>query len=75
MNEENEVIELLKVLVEKIKTLEETVYDNDNILMKSGYVKMNTPRPSVSTNNDGLPDDMSKMSWNDLNEMVKKIEG
>ena len=75
MNEENEVIELLKVLVEKIKTLEETVYDNDNILMKSGYVKMNTPRPSVSANNDGLPDDMSKMSWNELNEMVKKIEG
>ena len=75
MNEENEVIELLKVLVEKIKTLEETVYDNDNILMKSGYVKMNTPRPSLSANNDGLPDDMSKMSWNELNEMVKKIEG
>mgnify|MGYP003117683729 FL=1 len=75
MNEENEVIEILKVLVEKIKTLEETVYNDDNILMKSGYVKMNTPRPSVAVSNDGLPEDISKMSWNELNEMVKKIEG
>ena len=66
-----EVIEILKVLVDKIRTLEETVYNNDNILMKS----MNTPTPSVSVNNDGLPDDISKMSWTDLNEMVKKIEG
>jgi hypothetical protein len=77
MSEENEVLEILKVLVEKIRTLEETVYNQDNILMKSGFVKVDSPRPAVSSDSDGLPDSdtISKMSWDDLNSMVKKIEG
>ena len=34
--ENNEMIDLLKELVGRIKEIEKTVYNNDNILMKSG---------------------------------------
>mgnify|MGYP004451800077 CR=1 FL=1 len=77
MSEENEILKILKVLVEKIKTLEETVYDQDNVLMKSGLVRVEGLRPTMSAENDGLPDadTIAKMSWDDLNAMVNKIEG
>ena len=69
-------IEILKLLVEKISKLEQTVYNQDNVLMKSGLVKVNTPTPKIS-NNSEMPDGdtISKMSWEQINNMVSKMEG
>ena len=36
MTEDNEMMLLLKELVNKVKSLEEAVYHKDNLLMKSG---------------------------------------
>ena len=48
MSENNdETLEILKLLVDKIQKLEQTVYDNDNVLMKAGLVKANTPSPKM----------------------------
>ena len=44
--ENNEMILLLKELVNKVKSLEEVVYQKDNLLMKSGLVVVDTPTPS-----------------------------
>jgi hypothetical protein len=73
---ENETLEIIKFLVEKIERLEQTVYDKDNLLMKSGLVKVDTPTPKVSTSVDGIDSNtISKMSWGEINTMVKKMEG
>ena len=76
MTDENQTLEILKLLVEKISKLEQTVYNQDNVLMKSGLVKVNTPTPKIS-NNSELPDGdtISKMSWDQINTMVSKMEG
>ena len=72
----DETLEILKLLVEKISKLEQTVYNQDNVLMKSGLVKVNTPTPKIS-NNSEMPDGdtISKMSWEQINNMVSKMEG
>ena len=76
MTDENQTLEILKLLVEKISKLEQTVYNQDNVLMKSGLVKVNTPTPKIS-NNSEMPDGdtISKMSWEQINNMVSKMEG
>jgi hypothetical protein len=73
MTEENEMMLLLKELVDKVKQLEKAVYDKDNLLMKSGYVVVDTPTPSLSA--DGVPigDKISKMSWDDIHKMVENV--
>ena len=72
----DETLEILKLLVEKISKLEQTVYNQDNVLMKSGLVKANTPTPKIS-NNSEIPDadTISKMSWDQINNMVSQMEG
>jgi len=79
MNDEtgNEMVLLIKELVDRIKTLEQTVYDKDNILMKSGYVVAKSPTPQMSVNADGMPDSdqIAKMDWKDINKMVTNMEG
>ena len=76
MTDENQTLEILKLLVEKISKLEQTVYNQDNVLMKSGLVKVNTPTPKIS-NNSEIPDGdtISKMSWEQINNMVSQMEG
>ena len=76
MTDENQTLEILKLLVEKISKLEQTVYNQDNVLMKSGLVKVNTPTPKIS-NNSEMPDGdtISKMSWEQINNMVSQMEG
>ena len=71
-----EMVELLKELVNRLQNLEQTVYDSDNVLMKSGFVKVTTPTPSIS-NDSGLPDGdaISKMDWSEINDVVAKLEG
>ena len=74
--ENNEMIDLLKELVGRIKKIEKTVYDNDNILMKSGIVTIDSPVPSVVQHTD-IPDSdtISKMSWDDINDLVSRLGG
>ena len=74
--ENNEMIDLLKELVGRIKKIEKTVYDNDNILMKSGIVTIDSPVPSVVQHTD-VPDSdtIAKTSWDDINDLVSRLGG
>tara|TARA_B100001094_G_C18068867_1_gene738926 strand:+ start:116 stop:340 length:225 start_codon:yes stop_codon:yes gene_type:complete len=73
MSEGNEMMMLLKELVDKVKQLEKAVYDKDNLLMKSGYVVVDTPTPSMSSNGVPMGDNISKMSWDDIHKMVENV--
>ena len=75
MNEKDETLEILKLLVSKIQKLEETVYDKENILMKSGFVVANTPVPSMDNGTGIIPDSdtIAKMSWDDINSMMERL--
>jgi hypothetical protein len=74
MSEDNEMLLLLKEIVNKVNDLEKAVYNKDNILMKSGFVTVNTPVPTVA--NVGIDgDNISKMDWKEINDMVARIEG
>tara|TARA_R100001163_G_C5056644_1_gene193082 strand:- start:384 stop:623 length:240 start_codon:yes stop_codon:yes gene_type:complete len=75
--EKDETLEVLKLLVSKIQKLEETVYDNENVLMKSGFVVANTPVPKMDKGGGVLPDSeqIAKMSWDDINQLVARMEG
>tara|TARA_R110000824_G_scaffold35603_2_gene111392 strand:- start:15840 stop:16073 length:234 start_codon:yes stop_codon:yes gene_type:complete len=75
MSEENEMLMLLKELVDKVKALESAVYDKDNMLMKSGLVVVNSPTPSMSNNATPTADTIKNMDWKDINNLVSKIEG
>ena len=74
--ENNEMMELLKELVGRIKEIEKTVYNNDNLLMKSGMVTSNTPVPAMGKRSD-VPDSdtIAKMSWDDINNLVDRLGG
>ena len=76
MSGQSELLLLLKELVNKVENLEKAVYDKDNLLMKSGLVVVNTPTPSMSVGESAIEsDNIAKMEWNDINEMVSRIEG
>ena len=78
MSETNdETLEILKLLVDKIQKLERTVYDNDNILMKSGFVKVDSPSPRMQAGDGIIPDAdaIGKMSWDEINNLVTKLGG
>ena len=74
--ENNEMMNLLKELVGRIKEIEKTVYNNDNLLMKSGMVTSNTPVPAMGKRSD-VPDSdtIAKMSWDDINNLVDRLGG
>ena len=76
-DERDETLEILKLLVSKIQKLEETVYDQENILMKSGFVVTNTPTPTMDNGSGIMPDanQIAKMSWADINDLVARMEG
>ena len=46
--EKNEMLLLMKELVDKVNALEKAVYHKDNLLMKSGFVVRESPRPSMN---------------------------
>mgnify|MGYP001308617361 FL=1 len=76
MSEENEMLMLMKELVDKVKKLERAVYNDDNLLMKSGFVVASTPTPSIANNSASIDDDkIAKMDWSEINDMVSRIEG
>tara|TARA_R110002126_G_scaffold156464_2_gene303822 strand:- start:29390 stop:29689 length:300 start_codon:yes stop_codon:yes gene_type:complete len=72
--ENNEMLLLLKELISKVKTLEDAVYHKDNLLMKSGYVVVDSPSPSMNTNSNQITGDkIAKMDWADIHQMVDTI--
>ena len=75
MSEESEIVLLLKALVDKVNKLEQAVYDKDNMLMKSGFVVVDTPTPTMSVSKTAEVDNIAKMDWKEIGEMVSKIEG
>ena len=70
--EENEMLLLMKELVDKVNALERAVYNKYNLLMKSGFVVRESPRPSM--NNMEIPDG-GNMSWDEIRKMTEKMEG
>jgi hypothetical protein len=71
MSESNEdMLIILKELVGRIKTLEQAVYNKDNLLMKSGFVVVDSPTPSMSNQSVPDADAIHKMSWNDIEKFV-----
>ena len=72
---ENEMLMLLKELVGKVKDLEQAVYNKDNLLMKSGYVVVDSPTPSMSTNTAVTGDTIAKMDWSQISDIIETIEG
>ena len=81
--EDNELHMLLKELVDRVKILEvenaslkQTVYNADNVLMKSGLVKINSPVPILKTKT-GMPDgdEIAKMDWEQIDDLVGRIQG
>ena len=76
MTENEDVLDILKALVEKIQRLERTVYNQDNLLMKSGFVVVDSPTPTLSNKSD-IPDSdtIAKMDWDDINKLVKQMGG
>ena len=75
MNEKEELTLLLKELVDRIKVLERTVYDADNVVMKSGLVKVEGLRPVINANPKGHldSDSIAKMDWSQIDELVVKM--
>tara|TARA_R110001592_G_scaffold360054_1_gene667838 strand:- start:2753 stop:2974 length:222 start_codon:yes stop_codon:yes gene_type:complete len=67
----DEILLLLKELVSKVKILEDAVYNKDNILMKSGFVVVNSPTPEIK--NEHTTTDISKMDWSKIHETVNKL--
>ena len=73
-DEKNEMLLLLKELVGKVKSLEEVVYQKDNLLMKSGMVMVNSPTPSMAVTGEIPTGDMvAKMDWDDIHSMVERL--
>ena len=74
MTEDNEMMLLLKELVNKVKNLEDAVYHKDNLLMKSGMVVVDTPTPAMAQGGE-LPtgDTIAKMDWEDIHNMVERM--
>jgi len=70
MTEENEMILLMKELVAKVKNLEQAVYNKDNLLMKSGYVVVDTPTPHTTQQSGISGDSIAKMEWEDIHKIV-----
>ena len=75
MSEENEVLDILKQLVDRIKTLERHVYNEDNVLMKSGWVQTKSPSPSIDNDRTGMPKNIGDKFWGELHDIISKMEG
>ena len=73
MNED--LLEILKALTSKIEQLEKAVYNDDNLLMKSGYVVVDSPTPSMNVQKSSGVGDISNMEWSEIHDVVKKLSG
>jgi|TARA_R100000479_G_C6200374_1_gene134479 reverse gyrase len=73
MNED--VLEILKALTAKIEMLEKAVYNDDNLLMKSGLVVVESPTPSMNVQKSSGVPDVANMEWSEIHDVVKKLAG
>ena len=72
--EENEMVMLLKELVNKVKSLEEAVYNKDNLLMKSGYVVVDSPTPHITNDTPNTSgESIAKMDWDDIHNIANRM--
>ena len=72
-----ELLEIIKALSSKVESLEQAVYNKDNLLMKSGFVVSNTPTPNmvdVVSPDVKSPNNAGSMEWSDIHKMVAKLE-
>tara|TARA_R110002167_G_scaffold31569_2_gene103539 strand:- start:1907 stop:2146 length:240 start_codon:yes stop_codon:yes gene_type:complete len=70
-----ELLAIIKALTDKVEDLERTVYNKENLLMKSGFVLSNTPTPAmVGVVGTDSTTDVSNMEWSDIHKMVKDLE-
>jgi len=70
-----ELLEIIKALTSKIENLEKTVYSQDNLLMKSGFVTVETPVPVVDNMVGSMSVDVDNMDWKDIHKMVEGMKG
>lgn len=71
---EDQMLLLMKELVAKVKSLEEAVYNKDNLLMKSGYVVVDSPTPAMNTTGEIPNSEMiAKMDWEDIHNIVENM--
>lgn len=79
MSEENsinqEMLEIIKALSAKIESLERTVYNQDNILMKSGFVVAETPTPTIDNLGATSTVNVDSMEWSEIHKMVERAGG
>jgi hypothetical protein len=73
MNED--VLEILKALTAKIEMLEKAVYNDENILMKSGFVVIDSPTPSMNVQKSSGVPDVTNMEWDEIHNVVKRLAG
>jgi len=72
--EQDEMVMLLKELVNKVKNLEDAVYNKDNLLMKSGYVVVDSPTPHISNDTQTTSgDSIAKMDWDDIHNIANRM--
>tara|TARA_R100000458_G_scaffold59378_1_gene69790 strand:+ start:924 stop:1157 length:234 start_codon:yes stop_codon:yes gene_type:complete len=74
--EKNEMVMLMKELVDRVKSLEKAVYDKDNLLMKSGFVVHESPKPHIeNTPTSGITTDtVGEMSWDEIHKMAGNLK-
>lgn len=79
MSEENtineEMLQIIKALSQKIETLERAVYNKDNLLMKSGFVMAESPTPLLDNMGSSASVDVNSMDWSDIHKMVERAGG
>jgi reverse gyrase len=55
--------------------LEKAVYNDDNLLMKSGLVVVESPTPSMNVQKSSGVPDVANMEWSEIHDVVKKLSG
>lgn len=72
-----EMLEIVKALTEKVEALEKTIYAKDSLLMKAGYVVTDSPSPVVTSTIGGESsiNNVANMDWSDIHKMVEKAGG
>lgn len=72
-----ELLEIIKALSSKVESLEQAVYNKDNLLMKSGFVVSNSPTPAmvgVVGADIKSPNNVSNMEWSEIHKMMDRME-
>ena len=76
-NINDEMLQIVKALADKVEALEKTIYAKDSLLMKAGLVVTNSPTPAMDNSIGGTgsaPTDVSNMDWSDIHKMVGQME-